>query len=157
MSILLNIVQRRGPPETEIPEGSWALLKNCKSGFNRAFNKLREDGEAFKRKETLSKNGTMVWPLTPTQRPRIMTFKLRGLPPEVRIQIFELEVKRWKWRGRNPPLLAALRPDSVMYDEALEIYYGITSFSISYRNEKKIGWMPSSIKDRVETLEIWFG
>ncbi len=157
MSILLPTVQRRGPPETEIPESSRVLLKNCKSGFKRAFEKLRGDEKVFKRKETLSRNGTIVWPLSSTQLPRIMTFKLRGLPPEVRIQIFELEIKRWKWRGRNPPLLAALRPDSVMYDEALEIYYGITSFSISYRNDKKIRWISSCIKDRVETLEIWYG
>lgn len=45
---------------------------------------------------------------------------LRDLPSEVRVMIFKEMIE---WKGTTPPLIIALRGDSLLHNEAMEVLY----------------------------------
>jgi hypothetical protein len=104
---------------------------------------------------------------TPLRRWR---FRLADLPPEIRILIFteylECEIQRdtefakvyEKDKGlKTPELIKALRPDMKMYTEALDVYFDLSTFTISSNNDSKFKYMRQQTLERVRSLEIWYG
>ena len=96
-------------------------------------------------------------------------FPLADLPPEIRILIFEeyvrwinRDIKVWKKFSREkasniPDLIKALRPNSTLYSEALDVYYNLSTLSISKNNEKRVKYMPRRVAERARSLELWYG
>lgn len=131
----------------------FSSFPGTESGFQQIFHRQMAEEKPLRLRKAPYDATKFPWP-NPKES---LSFNLRGLPTEVRIVIFEIEIKRWKWGRRTPPIVQALRPDSVMYFEALEIYYEVMSFAIITRNQNHIKWMPDSVKERVKILEIWYG
>jgi hypothetical protein len=73
-----------------------------------------------------------------TFRPKLMAFNLHKLPAELRACIFQhyLETERSSAPYRTPPLIIALRPDSILYHETLDIFYRISTFRLTAENER---------------------
>jgi hypothetical protein len=98
------------------------------------------------------------------------SFPLADLPPEIRILIFEeyvrwrinRDIKVWKKSSRGkafniPDLIKALRPNSTLYSEALDVYYNLSTLSISKNNEKSVKYLPHRVAERARSLELWYG
>ena len=56
-----------------------------------------------------------------------------ALPPELRQMIFRMVLE---WNGKTPALLKALRPDQLLYEEALHLFFQINPYNL----ERKNGW-----------------
>lgn len=61
----------------------------------------------------------------------VLVPSLRSLPLEVRLKIYHLALE---WNGKTPGLLAALRPDRMLYLEALEVFVKQNTFTLSTKN-----------------------
>lgn len=100
-------------------------------------------------------------------------FRLADLPPEIRILIFE---EHLKWRIKRiashiklgkkfstkqetgtPSLIKALRPNSTLYSEALDVYFDLSTLRISINNEQRVKYLPRQITERARSLELWYG
>src|ERR1700709_2617764 len=62
-------------------------------------------------------------------------FRLRDLPIEIRILIFRLCVATPD-NNQTPALIKALRGDPQLYHEALEVYYAINTFTMSFHERR---------------------
>jgi hypothetical protein len=80
---------------------------------------------------------------------------LDGLPPELRIMIFEYCDLSWRPRASEspysrqslmPPLIVALHPWKRPYEEALELFYQQNTYELCFDNSYNFGLMlPSAI------------
>ena len=96
--------------------------------------------------------------------------RLADLPPEIRILIF---TEHLKWRiqrdtdmarryekdrgSETPELIKALRPNVKIYTEALDVYFDLSTFTISSNNEARFKYMTRQTLERMRCLEIWYG
>jgi hypothetical protein len=90
----------------------------------------------------------------------IPPFNIQGLPAEIRLLIFReyiLAASEDTPNSRTPPLVKALRPSPVLYNEALEAFYLSTYCVVSLRNRKQVFPMHHRIFKRVSLLRIWYG
>lgn len=82
---------------------------------------------------------------------------LRRIPPEIRDQIFAPCLLRSRFSTTSPELLVALRPDRLLYEEALDLFYKQNVFSITF---KQFGAVPlfEGLKDdivpRIKSLRL---
>jgi hypothetical protein len=76
---------------------------------------------------------------------------LKRLPPETKEQIFGDVIE---WHGKTPPVIAALRGDPTLYQEAFAALYKKGTFKIHLDNmESRASANPSTFK-YIEKLEI---
>lgn len=77
------------------------------------------------------------------------------LPPELRQAIFGYSL--FRDGGQNPPLLEALRCDPELYNEAVEVFNDINTFTLT----RDKGWSAGRISKRacrhIQHLHIEFG
>jgi hypothetical protein len=82
-------------------------------------------------------------PYPPAWQPGLDVVDLRKLPPELRACIFQhyIETERSPAGHRTPPLIITLRPDSVLYNEILDIFYRISTLRLTAENERLMSRM----------------
>ena len=73
------------------------------------------------------------------------------IPPEVRAMILPLAIA---WNGKTPPLLAALRGDSVLYREALAVFRSNCTFRLHNANWASRSAMSQSTIQSIHKLHI---
>lgn len=82
---------------------------------------------------------------------------LRTFPPEIREIIFNLCVKwtrEWKGFGHETALLAALRGDPGLYQEALHILYRDNAFVLRCANDWDFGDMSQNAVMAIQRLRV---
>jgi hypothetical protein len=84
-------------------------------------------------------------------------FIIRGLPLELRAIIFREDLLEWVNDKLTPVLIKALRPESQLYQEALDLFYSLKTCSISARNERSVLSMPQSVLKRVLSVDLSYG
>jgi len=87
-------------------------------------------------------------------------FNIQGLPAEIRLLVFQeyiLACSEETPNSRTPPLVKALRPSPVLYNEALEAFYLLTYCIVSLRNRKQVFPMDPRIFKRASLLRVWYG
>lgn len=84
------------------------------------------------------------------------TIDLHALPAEIRLLIFRAALAS-SWRGRTPPLIAALRPDTVLYYEALGEFRVTNRLAITPLNDREIGAMSSQALGDVRRAAVYDG
>jgi hypothetical protein len=63
--------------------------------------------------------------------------RIRSLPAEIRMQVFSECLVRARFPPiSSPALLAALRPDTELYEEAIEVFHKINVFEIKPHNRQ---------------------
>lgn len=85
------------------------------------------------------------------QRYNLRSFarNLRNLPPEVRNLIYQAALV---WNGKTPALLAALRADPMLYQEAMTVFCQINTFCLSDRSKESP--MSASAMSKIKKLDI---
>jgi len=78
-----------------------------------------------------------------------MTF--RGFPAEIRKMIYSRVIANG---GLATNLFAALRPDSLLYDEVLETLFQEHMFVLSEKNQQAVATLPEKTRKRIATLEL---
>lgn len=82
-------------------------------------------------------------------------FRIKALPAELRILIFQNYLLP---RGCDcieaSALVRALRPDSEMYAEVLEVFFAVRNFRVSKGNRKSIMTTSREVLGRITTLEV---
>jgi hypothetical protein len=107
---------------------------------------LEADKEALRRK------------LYPRSTPgKETSFNLLDLPVEIQLLIIREHIQDWQLVGQTPDLIKALRGESNLYQEALAIFYGTSTVTISDNNEHRVLEMPKSLLKRAVSLELWYG
>jgi hypothetical protein len=81
-------------------------------------------------------------------------FNLRGLPLELRADIFRQDLLEWTNDRLIPNLIKALRADPQMYQEALDIFYCLKHYLIGAQSEREVLSMPQSVLKRVLSVEL---
>lgn len=86
-----------------------------------------------------------------------MSFRLRDLPVEIRILIFRKCV--WQYHCcKAPALIEALRGNPLLYQEALEVYYAINEFSVTFVNQDRVFSLNSDfVLKRLTSLKLTHG
>ena len=97
-------------------------------------------------------------------------FRLADLPPEIRILIFKEyllwrihhDIKIWKKFSKavpsnTPGLIKALRANPTLYSEVLDVYFDLSTLSISKNNQNRVKYLPRPVAERALSLELWYG
>jgi hypothetical protein len=72
-------------------------------------------------------------------RARLRTFNIRGLPLELRAIIFREDLLEWVNGELTPALIKALRPESPLYQEALNLFYSLKNmFNIGEKRTQRL-------------------
>lgn len=76
----------------------------------------------------------------------------KTLPPEIREKIFGpcLDV----WIGETPELLKALRPEPILYNQALDLFYRQNTFVLGKRNAWSMEGMSEETIKSLEKIEL---
>jgi len=82
-------------------------------------------------------------------------FRLSDLPAEIRILIFRKCVSR-RENGKAPALIEALRRNPQLYHEALEVYYSINDFSVSFNTRYRLDLNGNPVLKRILSLRLWY-
>lgn len=82
-------------------------------------------------------------------------FRIKSLPAELRILIFRHYLLPQECDCiEAAALVRALRPDSEMYAEVLEVFFTVRNFRVSKGNRKSILTAGQEVLRRITTLEI---
>jgi hypothetical protein len=84
-------------------------------------------------------------------------FNLRALPVEIRVLIFRCcPILEWH-QDLMPALIVALRGDSQLYHEALEVFYASNILFVSPSTEKNVGSMSVKAMRTVQNATVHYG
>jgi hypothetical protein len=84
-------------------------------------------------------------------------FDLRALPVEIRLLIFRYCLDHVWQQDSMPPLIVALRGDSQLYHEALEVFYANNTLAVSPETEKRVASMSLTAMRTVERATVFYG
>jgi hypothetical protein len=82
---------------------------------------------------------------------------LRKFPPEIRDLIFTPCLLFSHKDDPAPTLLAALRPDGKLYEEALDIFYKMNEFFFDIHHGAQFEGLKIDIIQRIQSLQIRYG
>jgi hypothetical protein len=83
-------------------------------------------------------------------------FNIRGLPSELRAIIFRQDLLEWTKDNLTPNLVKALRPEPMLYQEVLELFYSHRICLISEKNYREVLSMPQVLK-KVLSVGLYYG
>jgi hypothetical protein len=84
-------------------------------------------------------------------------FNICGPPSELRAITFRQDLLEWTGDNLTPNLIKALRPEPMLYQEVLDIFYSHRIYPISERNYGEVSSIPQAVLKRVLSVDLCYG